>query len=94
MVGESFFSSWRRRTPVAQANLPWYSYAYYYLAGFLGSSLSVALIYDSVYSLVGVCMSAGYIVGHVMPVEEEWMKKTFGREWTDYCAKVKRFIVI
>jgi protein-S-isoprenylcysteine O-methyltransferase Ste14 len=39
-------------------------------------------------------MSAGYIVGHVMPVEEEWMKKTFGREWTDYCAKVKRFIVI
>mmetsp|Transcript_74278 Transcript_74278/g.120644 ORF Transcript_74278/g.120644 Transcript_74278/m.120644 type:complete len:207 (+) Transcript_74278:18-638(+) len=61
--------------------------------GFIGSSLSTAFIFDSILSLVGVCMSGGYIVGHVMPVEEAWMQRKFGKEWTDYCDKVKRFIL-
>ena len=61
--------------------------------GFLGSTAAVTLMLDSLYASVGPCISAGYIVGHVMPVEEAWMRKKFGREWEVYCATTKRWVL-
>lgn len=62
--------------------------------GMMGSCLAMPLILDSVYSFVGLAITAMYLVGHVMPTEETWMKAKFGQSYEDYCKKVKRFFLV
>lgn len=62
--------------------------------GMMGSCVAVPLVLDSVYSFVGLAITAAYLVGHVMPVEEKWMLAKFGQEYADYCKKVKRFFLL
>eukprot|EP00239_Pterosperma_sp_CCMP1384_P002022 CAMPEP_0197852430 /NCGR_PEP_ID=MMETSP1438-20131217/20588_1 /TAXON_ID=1461541 /ORGANISM="Pterosperma sp., Strain CCMP1384" /LENGTH=188 /DNA_ID=CAMNT_0043466493 /DNA_START=76 /DNA_END=639 /DNA_ORIENTATION=- len=40
--------------------------------GFMGATLGVGLIFDSLYSLVGLAIISSYLIAHVMPVEEAW----------------------
>eukprot|EP00960_Hanusia_phi_P047545 758456-Hanusia_phi.AAC.3 len=62
--------------------------------GMLGSSAAVACILDSAYSAISLAITSGYLFLWVMPVEEEWMMKKFGKEYIDYCKRVKRLLII
>ncbi|EKX46120.1 hypothetical protein GUITHDRAFT_152529 [Guillardia theta CCMP2712] len=62
--------------------------------GMLGSCTAVAFILDSAYSAISLALTAGYLFLWVMPVEEEWMMKKFGKEYIDYCKRVKRLLII
>lgn len=59
--------------------------------GFVGTSLSMSFLLDSVFSFAGFFVSLGYLVGYVMPVEEKWMTNKFGSNYTSYASRVKRF---
>lgn len=61
--------------------------------GMMGSCVAMPLLLDSMYSFVGLAITAAYLVGHVMPVEEKWMLAKFGSEYAEYCKKVKRFFL-